>query len=331
MAPANCRRNGRWRALRRSVPRFIGSLVSIRHGRAGLSTLPIPTQRACPITSPWRPSDHLPAASGSICSQKRAAKRIFIATPADEPPKSKIGSTATHFLASSSRQFFRRPSHLKFSCWRKESFKFRCGRSCFRSCLSRGLRYLVEGILAVRYGDAALRFMISHSAAFGIAIVVAMLLLFLISRLSLGHPGDPAANRSSSIYLREANRKPCSRIRMSSSDSHAHQNVPRAGVIRSETRIAQFELISVAGSHHACKGNRAYFKNRCAAAVCCPASSAGESSGLYCVALCSGSNSRPTPNGTPNSSIVLSVDTTPRHSRGEVDSGNAPTASATRP
>lgn len=53
---------------------------------------------------------------------------------------------------------------------------------------SRGLRYLVEGILAVRYGDAALRFMIAHSAAFGIAIVVAMLLLFLISRLSLGHP-----------------------------------------------------------------------------------------------------------------------------------------------
>ena len=54
---------------------------------------------------------------------------------------------------------------------------------------SRALRYLVEGILAVRYGDAALRFMIAHSAAFGIVIVVAMLLLFLISRLSLGHPG----------------------------------------------------------------------------------------------------------------------------------------------
>src|SRR3984957_13820275 len=29
--------------------------------------------------------------------------------------------------------------------------------------LGRGLRYLVEGILAVRYGDAALRFMIAHS------------------------------------------------------------------------------------------------------------------------------------------------------------------------
>lgn len=54
--------------------------------------------------------------------------------------------------------------------------------------LSRGLRYFVEGILAVRYGDAALRFMIEHSAAFGASIVAALLLLFLISRVSLGHP-----------------------------------------------------------------------------------------------------------------------------------------------
>ena len=54
--------------------------------------------------------------------------------------------------------------------------------------VSRGFRYLVEGILAVRYGDAALRFMIAHSAAFGISIVVAIALLFLISRVSLGHP-----------------------------------------------------------------------------------------------------------------------------------------------
>jgi len=59
----------------------------------------------------------------------------------------------------------------------------------FSILVSRGLRYLVEGILAVRYGDAALRFMIAHSAAFGMCIVAAMLLLFLVSRLSLGHSG----------------------------------------------------------------------------------------------------------------------------------------------
>lgn len=54
--------------------------------------------------------------------------------------------------------------------------------------VGRGLRYLVEGILAVRYGDAAFRFMMTHSAAFGGSIVAVLLLLFLISRLSLGHP-----------------------------------------------------------------------------------------------------------------------------------------------
>jgi len=54
--------------------------------------------------------------------------------------------------------------------------------------LSRSLRYLVEGILAVRYGDAALRFMMGHSSAFAAAIAVALILLFLVTRFSLGHP-----------------------------------------------------------------------------------------------------------------------------------------------
>jgi membrane protein YqaA with SNARE-associated domain len=49
--------------------------------------------------------------------------------------------------------------------------------------LSRGLRYLVEAILAVRYGDAALRFLMAHSAGFGVSMVVVLLLLFLASRL----------------------------------------------------------------------------------------------------------------------------------------------------
>ncbi|HSY59305.1 MAG TPA: VTT domain-containing protein [Terriglobales bacterium] len=52
----------------------------------------------------------------------------------------------------------------------------------------RGLRYLVEGLLAVRYGDAALRFLMTHSAAFGASMVAVLVLVFLISRLSLGHP-----------------------------------------------------------------------------------------------------------------------------------------------
>jgi len=53
---------------------------------------------------------------------------------------------------------------------------------------SRSLRYLIEGILAVRYGDSALRFMMTHSAAFAISILVVLVLMFVITRFSLGHP-----------------------------------------------------------------------------------------------------------------------------------------------
>ncbi|MGH9745641.1 MAG: YqaA family protein [Candidatus Acidiferrales bacterium] len=52
--------------------------------------------------------------------------------------------------------------------------------------LSRCLRYLIEGILAVRYGDAALRFMMEHSTGFGVSVLVVLLLLFLASRLPQG-------------------------------------------------------------------------------------------------------------------------------------------------
>jgi membrane protein YqaA with SNARE-associated domain len=53
---------------------------------------------------------------------------------------------------------------------------------------SRSLRYLIEGVLAVRYGDSALRFMMTHSAAFAISILVVLVVMFVITRLSLGHP-----------------------------------------------------------------------------------------------------------------------------------------------
>ena len=48
--------------------------------------------------------------------------------------------------------------------------------------LGRGLRYAFEGILAVRYGEDAIRFMTAHSAAFGISVVAILLLLFLGGR-----------------------------------------------------------------------------------------------------------------------------------------------------
>ena len=54
--------------------------------------------------------------------------------------------------------------------------------------VGRGLRYLVEGILAVRYGDAAFRFMMAQTACRVRRLDRGgpFLLLFLVSRLSLG-------------------------------------------------------------------------------------------------------------------------------------------------
>jgi len=48
--------------------------------------------------------------------------------------------------------------------------------------LGRGLRYLAEGILAVRYGDATLDFLKVHSAAVALSVVAVLTLLFLASR-----------------------------------------------------------------------------------------------------------------------------------------------------
>jgi membrane protein YqaA with SNARE-associated domain len=48
--------------------------------------------------------------------------------------------------------------------------------------LGRGARYLAEGILAVRYGDATLKFLMAHSAAFALSVVAALLLMLAASR-----------------------------------------------------------------------------------------------------------------------------------------------------
>jgi len=47
----------------------------------------------------------------------------------------------------------------------------------------RGLRYFAEGILAVLYGEATLRFLIAHSRAVALAVVAILLLLYVVSRL----------------------------------------------------------------------------------------------------------------------------------------------------
>jgi membrane protein YqaA with SNARE-associated domain len=49
--------------------------------------------------------------------------------------------------------------------------------------LGRGLRYFVEGILAVLYGDAVLDFLMVHKAGFALSVLAVLALFYVISRL----------------------------------------------------------------------------------------------------------------------------------------------------
>ena len=53
--------------------------------------------------------------------------------------------------------------------------------------LGRGLRYGVEGILAVVYGDAALDFLIAHSRAFALSVVGVLVILYIATHLTFRH------------------------------------------------------------------------------------------------------------------------------------------------
>ncbi|HUO35548.1 MAG TPA: VTT domain-containing protein [Candidatus Acidoferrum sp.] len=57
--------------------------------------------------------------------------------------------------------------------------------------LGRGLRYFGEGILAVRYGDAALTMMARHSVAFVLTVVTSLAVLYLIGHFVF-HPSRTA-------------------------------------------------------------------------------------------------------------------------------------------
>jgi membrane protein YqaA with SNARE-associated domain len=54
--------------------------------------------------------------------------------------------------------------------------------------LGRALRYFVEGILAVRYGDAVLVFLTAHKTAFALAVLGILLVLYAAGRLLFHHP-----------------------------------------------------------------------------------------------------------------------------------------------
>lgn len=49
--------------------------------------------------------------------------------------------------------------------------------------LGRGLRYFLEGILAVRYGNAVLPFLMAHRIGFALSVVAVLLVLYAAGRL----------------------------------------------------------------------------------------------------------------------------------------------------
>jgi membrane protein YqaA with SNARE-associated domain len=58
--------------------------------------------------------------------------------------------------------------------------------------LARGLHYGVEGILAVRYGNAVLLLLVGHQVLFALSVLVTLLLLYLGGRLL--HGGSEGEN-----------------------------------------------------------------------------------------------------------------------------------------
>ena len=54
--------------------------------------------------------------------------------------------------------------------------------------IGRGLRYFVEGLLAVRYGERILRFVMSHEIGVAVSVFAALALLYAASRWISGKP-----------------------------------------------------------------------------------------------------------------------------------------------
>jgi membrane protein YqaA with SNARE-associated domain len=67
---------------------------------------------------------------------------------------------------------------------------FQCSMGTFVLAIlfARGLRYAAEGILAVRYGDTTLRFIMTHGRAFALSALGVLALLYVATRLTFRNP-----------------------------------------------------------------------------------------------------------------------------------------------
>ena len=140
-------------------------------------------QRECRITRPWRLSDRSRAASGFTCWRKKAAKRIFIDT-LDAPRQKHVRWVDSNaFLSVFIPAILPPPLPFKVFVLAEGVFQVPLRTFILALLSGRGLRYFAEGILAVRYGDATLKFLLAHNRTVALSTVAVLLLLYVATRL----------------------------------------------------------------------------------------------------------------------------------------------------
>ena len=122
---------------------------------------------------------------GCTCWQKKAARLIFTSTLAAERKKLKSGWISNGFLSAFLPAVLPPPFPFKPFVLAEGVFQVPLRTFILAILLGRGLRYGLEGILAVRYGDAALVYLKTHGAAFVLVLVVVMALLYVLIHFGL--------------------------------------------------------------------------------------------------------------------------------------------------
>ena len=115
-------------------------------------------------------------------------------TPADVPSYAKRWVQSHAFLSAFIPVVLPLPFPFKVGlCPRRRSVSGSAARTFVLALLlARSIRYGLEGILAVRYGDAVLVLLIAHKAAFALGVLALFLVLFLVNRLFFRH-SSPAS------------------------------------------------------------------------------------------------------------------------------------------
>jgi len=129
------------------------------------------------------------AAAGSLCGciwlyllAKKGGEAYFRRHVASRAEKVKNWVESRAFLSAFIPAILPPPFPFKVFVLAEGVFQVPWRTFVLAILLGRGLRYAVEGILAVRYGPEAIRFLTAHGAMFGVGVVVAIAVLFLAGR-----------------------------------------------------------------------------------------------------------------------------------------------------